>query len=551
MIAVPVVLWACGGGGGGGPTPPPPPPPDGTGVVGPSGGTVTRGTNAGVTVPAGALSSEITITIDATAIPADLRAAGAIGQAFRFTPGGQQFSSAVDVFIFLSTADLGGNDINSIRLISTGPGGVEELTNIRRQSTAGGFNIRGNITHFSTISAAIQQNRPPTASAGANQTVTVPATVQLQGTGSDPDGDPVTFAWSLPTRPAGSMATLSSTNTAATSFMADVAGAYVAQLTVSDNQGASSNATVTITGTAPANIPVANAGPDQVVDIGSTVQLDGSNSSDPENDPLTFMWRLVETPGDSPMITNADQAMASFLPTMTGRYVAELEVSDGTNTDTDQVVIIVNTPPVITFGPDALTIVDDIAQIIFMTSDADGDQVMTTFEIVSAPTGSVATIMVRTNSIELRPDLPGTYRITGTADDGRTQSTASTKVDAVPDVDGTYDASLNLDMAQGCGDVPAITADGELEIDQRLNEVTLKISELDPSVLDDAVGTIGPTGAFNFQGPIRLRIDASTVVSVAFTITGTFLNGEMDLNVSISILSCTISGKLTGTIQQP
>ena len=34
--------------------------------------------------------------------------------------------------------------------------------------------------------------------------------------------------------------------------------------------------------------PIANAGPDQIVPVGSTVQLDGINSSDPENSPLTY-----------------------------------------------------------------------------------------------------------------------------------------------------------------------------------------------------------------------------------------------------------------------
>lgn len=77
-------------------------------------------------------------------------------------------------------------------------------------------------------------NRAPVANAGSARSVTVSTTVTLDGrASSDPDGNPITFAWTLQA-PVGSTAALSGAGTSQPTFVADVAGAYTASLTVSD-----------------------------------------------------------------------------------------------------------------------------------------------------------------------------------------------------------------------------------------------------------------------------------------------------------------------------
>jgi hypothetical protein len=91
------------------------------------------------------------------------------------------------------------------------------------------------------------------ANAGANQTVTRtgnPAViaVTLNGTGStDANGDTLTYLWALTTKPTNSTAALSSTTAASPTFVADLAGIYVASLIVNDGKVSSSVATVAIT----------------------------------------------------------------------------------------------------------------------------------------------------------------------------------------------------------------------------------------------------------------------------------------------------------------
>ena len=89
-------------------------------------------------------------------------------------------------------------------------------------------------------------NRAPVAVAGTARAVTIGATVTLDGRGSsDPDGDAITFAWTLQA-PAGSAAAPTGAGTSQPTFVADVAGTYTASLTVSDGS-LTSSASVVIT----------------------------------------------------------------------------------------------------------------------------------------------------------------------------------------------------------------------------------------------------------------------------------------------------------------
>lgn len=103
----------------------------------------------------------------------------------------------------------------------------------------------------SAVQAAVAQSRnlAPLARAVADRpAVQAGVSVPLDGrTSFDFEGLPITYTWRLDSRPAGSAASLTSTNSAQTSFVADVPGQYGATLVINDGASNSTPSRVVVT----------------------------------------------------------------------------------------------------------------------------------------------------------------------------------------------------------------------------------------------------------------------------------------------------------------
>jgi hypothetical protein len=76
--------------------------------------------------------------------------------------------------------------------------------------------------------------------------------------------------------------------------------------------------------------PVADAGPDQTVAPGSSVQLDGTSSFDPDGNAISFKW--TQTAGPFVFLSNASAAQPSFVaPAGAATLGFQLVVSDGSS----------------------------------------------------------------------------------------------------------------------------------------------------------------------------------------------------------------------------
>jgi hypothetical protein len=273
------------------------------------------------------------------------------------------------------------------------------------------------------------QNSVPVAEAGPDQLVAKDVTVQLDGSNSsDVDGDPLTFQWAITTLPTGSTATLSDAQTASPTFVADLIGLYVVQLIVHDGTEDSAPSTVSITAN---TLPLAEAGPDQLVEVGALVALDGTGSSDVDGQPLTFLWTLTTQPvGSTTVLSDPTVAQPTFLADAPGSYTATLVVNDGEqDSDPDLVIITtLNTPPMANAGADQTVGLGTTVQLDGSASiDPDGDLVAYQWNVLSVPVGSTA---VLSDATLVTPtfvaDLPGIYGVELITNDGTVESPPDT-----------------------------------------------------------------------------------------------------------------------------
>ena len=263
------------------------------------------------------------------------------------------------------------------------------------------------VVHDGTVTSAPASvvvttiNSRPVANAGPDREATTGDTVTLDASAStDIDGNPLTYSWALIGVPDGSSALLSDASAVQPTFTADLPGLYVAQLVVRDGALDSAPDTVSITTVPPPNrAPVANAGPDQSVELGSTVQLDGGGSSDPDGDGVTYRWSLTRPTGSAAALSATDIATPAFVADVPGTYVAQLIVNDGQLESVPDTVTIstLNSVPVANAGPDQAVATASTVQLDGSASfDADGTVLQYAWSLLSVPTGSTATLSTTT-----------------------------------------------------------------------------------------------------------------------------------------------------------
>jgi len=393
---------------------------------------------------------------------------------------------------------------------------------IEAADAAGGSLVEAGIDDVS-ISAVIpaSTNQAPTANAGADQTITLPSSVSLNGSTSD-DGLPsssLTSTWSLVSGPGTANFVDASNPVTSASFSTD--GVYVLRLTADDGElSDSDDITITVNPEPPVNqAPTVSAGANQTVELPNSANLSGSASDDglPSNS-LTTTWSQLSGPG-TVNFGNASSATTSASFSTDGTYVLRLTASDGDLSSSDDVTITVDPEPVVNQAPTVSAGADQSIELpnsATLNGSANDDELpsnslTTTWSQLSGPgTASFTNASSTTTAVSFSTD--GTYVLRLTASDGDLSSSDDVTITVAPQAPVNQAPTVSAGTDQSVDLPSSATLSGSASDDGLpSNNLTVSWSQLSgPGVASFAnANSASTTVSFSSDGVYTLRLTAS------------------------------------------
>lgn len=282
--------------------------------------------------------------------------------------------------------------------------------------------------------SAIGNNAAPSAVIGLDKTaIKINEKVDLSASqSSDPEGKALSYQWEILQSPVGALYSFSAPVAVNTEFVANLAGTYKLQLTVSDGEKKATQL-LNLQADSQNQAPRAEISSSQKkIRPGDTVKLT-ANTSDPEGDVLSYQWRLGIQPRDSQAkLTASTAATTELTADLEGEYIIWLQVSDGEKKSFPKGVKIEayhNFAPEVTIQPFAgIVAVGSNRTLTAYASDFEASPLSYQWTVTQAPTNAKVNLSQPSQaSTEFSADVPGNYYLSIVVTDNQGKASAPLK----------------------------------------------------------------------------------------------------------------------------
>ena len=266
---------------------------------------------------------------------------------------------------------------------------------------------------------------------GAALDASVGSTIVLASASTAGSGATIAgYAWTMTSRPTGSQVGLASANTATATFVPDIAGTYVLQLTVTDSIGqtASQSVSISVNNTPPVAVVISKVvfddsspvKPTQNVALGAIISFDASGAAATGDDPVAITWSMDEEPATSTASLAINGVLAHFTADVAGEYKVRVRATHqaGDFAESTYVFDAFAPPAAVLVAQSGTTISGSFSaykgyQIVLDGSQSTGpagDVLTKQWTLTSKPSGSNAQLSAQTGDFSnFVADQAGTY----------------------------------------------------------------------------------------------------------------------------------------------
>jgi len=404
-----------------------------------------------------------------------------------------------------------GGTIASPNTLITAITGLAEGTYTFRLTVKDNFGATG-VDDVTIIVSSSSANQLPIASAGGNRIITLPTnTLNLPGSGFDPDGTIVSYTW---TKVSGGIVALVNADQATLTLTNLAAGQYTFRLVVRDNTGATNDdvALITVNPQSVNNSPTAFAGGDRIIKLPQNSTTINGSGSDIDGQIIEYRWS--QTAGPSATLANESTPALTTNNLAENTYRLRLTVTDNSQSSAfDEMTLLVlsagnNLPPIVNAGEDVIIYLPQNSVTISPTASDDG---IIQKYIWSKTAGPQATI-----------NTPEAQNLTAA---GLTEGSYTFQVIVIDDNGASSADIVNVTvLPAGINQPPVVSAGADQTIALPDTDISLVVTATDP---DGSVATLEWTlvsGGANTPGPanaLQWDITGLEVGTYLFRLTAT------------------------------